>query len=418
MNIEKNSSSAAFSAFRQKEFIFYTLARFTLILGAQMQYTIVGWQVKVLTNDPLSLGRIGLAEAIPFIAIAPFAGHIADLIDRKILIFAATLFFMLSSVFLLWFTMGSSHAIQDYGTLPIYAVIFMTGIARGFIGPTYFALLPQIVSRDQIPNAATWSSTVFHIGAVLGPAIAGLLLGFIGMKFSYATSLTLISLSLIFILLIKNKGVVKKTTTESFSRNLSAGIRFVVKNQMVFSALSLDLFAVLFGGATALLPIFATDILHVGEQGFGFLRAAPAFGAVVMAGILAYYPPKKNAGRTLLWSVAVFGVCMILFAVSKNFYLSLFILAISGAFDNVSVVVRHIVLQLATPDEMRGRVAAVNGMFIGSSNEIGAFESGVAARLMGLIPSVIFGGCMTLGIVGLIAKISPKLRKLDLKSMQ
>jgi len=416
--ITPENKPSAFSAFREKEFIFYTLARFTLILGAQMQYTVVGWQIKELTNDVLSLGLIGLAEAIPFICIAPFAGHIADIIDRKKIIFFATLFFMVASALLLWFTTDYSHAIENYGSLPIYGVIFMTGIARGFIGPTYFAILPQIVSREQIPNAATWSSTVFHIGAVAGPAMAGLILGFIGMKFSYSTSLILISLSLIFILLIKKKGVVKKTINESFMMNLSAGIRFVYKNQIVFSALSLDLFAVLFGGATALLPIFATDILDVGEKGFGFLRAAPAFGAVVMAGILAYYPVRKNAGRTLLWCVASFGICMIAFALSENFYLSLFILALSGAFDNVSVVVRHIILQLSTPDEMRGRVAAVNGMFIGSSNEIGAFESGVAAKLLGLIPSVIFGGCMTIGIVGLVAKVSPKLRKLNLQSIQ
>ncbi len=210
----------------------------------------------------------------------------------------------------------------------------------------------------------------------------------------------------------------KTESKESFVTNLSAGIKFVTGNQVVFSALSLDLFAVLFGGATALLPIFATDILNVGEEGFGFLRAAPAFGAVVMAGILAYYPPRKRAGTTLLWSVCLFGVCTILFAVSKNFYISLLLLALSGAFDNVSVVVRHIILQLSTPDNMRGRVAAVNGMFIGSSNEIGAFESGLAAKIMGIVPSVIFGGCMTIGIVGLVAKVSPKLRKMDLQNIQ
>ena len=409
--------SKPFSAFREKEFIFYLLARFTYILGAQMQYTIVGWQVKELTNDPLSLGLIGLAEAIPFICIAPFAGHIADMFDRKKIILLATLFFMSATGLLLWFSSGHSHALENFGALPIYGVIFMTGIARGFTGPTYFAILPQIVPREQIPNAATWSSTTFHIAAVAGPAMAGLILGFIVIKFSYSSSLTLISCSLIFILLIKKKGVVKKSYTEPFFRSLSAGMRFVFQNKIVFGALSLDLFAVLFGGATALLPIFATDILQVGSQGFGLLRAAPAFGAIVMAGILAWFPAQKNAGRTLLLAVAMFGVCMICFAVSKNFYLSLFILALSGAFDNVSVVVRQIVLQLTTPDDMRGRVAAVNGIFIGSSNEIGAFESGVAAKLMGLIPSVIFGGCMTIGIVGLTAKFSPKLRKLDMKAI-
>jgi MFS family permease len=415
-NIKSNSS--AFSALRVKEFLWYLLARFGLILGAQMQYTIVGWQIKELTNDPLSLGLIGLAEAIPYICIAPFAGHIADLFDRKKILLFSTSFFILSTMFLFWFTKSGSFIIDQYGAIPIYIVIFSTGIARGFIGTSYFALLPQLVSREQIPNAATWSSTVFHVCAVVGPAAGGLLLGYADMSTAYATSIVLITISLLFILLIKSRPVAKIESKESFITNLSAGLRFVKGNQIVLSALSLDLFAVLFGGAIALLPIFATDILHVGEKGFGFLRAAPAFGAVVMAGILAYYPPKKRAGTTLLWSVAMFGLCTIVFAVSKNYYLSLILLAVSGAFDNVSVVVRHVILQLSTPDNMRGRVAAVNGMFIGSSNEIGAFESGVAAKLMGIIPSVIFGGCMTIGIVGLIAKISPKLRKMDLQTME
>ena len=417
MSIEKNSP-APFSTLKVREFVWYLLARFGLILGAQMQYTIVGWQIKVLTNDPLSLGLIGLAEAVPFICIAPFAGHIADIIDRKKILLYSTIFFAVSTSLLVWFTKGGSFVIEQYGAIPIYIVIFLTGIARGFIGPSYFALLPQLVSREQIPNAATWSSTIFHICAVAGPAAGGLLLGYADMSTAYAVSLILIACSVFFILLIKNRPTERKESKESFTTNLSAGIRFVKGNEVVFSALSLDLFAVLFGGATALLPIFATDILHVGEQGFGFLRAAPAFGAVVMAGILAYFPPKKSAGTTLLWAVVMFGVCTIFFAVSKNFYLSLLLLALSGAFDNVSVVVRHIILQLSTPDNMRGRVAAVNGMFIGSSNEIGAFESGVAAKMMGIIPSVIFGGCMTIGIVGLVAKVSPKLRKMNLQTIQ
>lgn len=417
MNTEKNNPSAPFSSFQNKEFIWYLFARFGLILGAQMQYTIVGWQIKELTNDPLSLGLIGLAEAIPFLAVAPFAGHIADIIDRKKILLVATALLMLSLVFLLWFVLEPA-IIEKFGTIPIYSVIFLTGIARGFIGPAYFALLPQIVVRGLIPNAATWSSTIFHICAVGGPAAGGLILGFAGMDYAYAASLVFIFISFICLLFIKNRPLPKKESHESFMTNLSAGIRFVMKNQVVFSALSLDLFAVLFGGATALLPIFATDILKVGEEGFGFLRAAPAFGAVVMAGVLAYYPPQRKAGITLLWSVVLFGVCIILFAVSENYYLSLFLLALSGAFDNVSVVVRHIILQLATPDDMRGRVAAVNGMFIGSSNEIGAFESGVAAKLLGLVPSVIFGGSMTIAIVGVIAKISPQLRKLNLQTMQ
>ncbi len=417
MFFKKSNASAAFSSFQNKEFIFYLLARLGFILGAQMQYTIVGWQVKLITNDALSLGLLGLAEAIPFLCIAPFAGHIADIIDRKKIIITATFFLLSATALLVWFSSDNCTVLQTYGALPIYVVIFMTGIARGFIGPTYFAILPQIVERDQIPNAATWSSTTFHISAVMGPALGGLLLGFIGMEFSYIFSFLLIGASILFIMLIKSKGVPPKINKEPFGTSLLAGIRFVYKNQIVFSALSLDLFAVLFGGAIALLPIFATDILHVGETGFGLLRAAPAFGAIVMSGFLAYSPLKKNAGVILLWAVSAFGICMILFALSRNFYLSLLILAMSGAFDNISVVVRQIILQLSTPDNMRGRVSAVNSMFIGSSNEIGAFESGVAARLLGLIPSVIFGGSMTIIIVGIIAKLSPKLRKMDLEKI-
>lgn len=417
MNTDTNSSGA-FASFRVKEFIWYILARFTFIGGAQMQYVIVGWQIYELTRDPLSLGLIGLAEAVPFIGTALIGGHVADIIDRRKIMIASTAFFMAGSFLLFYFTLDMSTAIQTYGTLPIYAVIFMTGIARGFIGPSYFAILPQIVSRELIPNAATWSSTTFHIAAVAGPASAGLVYGFFGAQTAYGIVVALTGISLYFILLLKKRTVPVKEKAESLLRSLSAGLRFVFKNQIVLSALSLDLFAVLFGGATALLPIFANEILETGPEGLGILRAAPAFGAVVMAGILAYYPPKKNAGRTLLWSVFAFGVCMILFSLSENFYLSLLILTLSGAFDNVSVVVRHIILQLATPDDMRGRVAAVNGIFIGSSNEIGAFESGVAAKLMGLIPSVIFGGFMTIGIVGLISRFSAGLRRLNLQSMQ
>ena len=313
-----NNTSIPFSALQIREFVWYLLARFALILGAQMQYTIVGWQIKVLTNDPLSLGLIGLAEAIPYICIAPFAGHIADLFDRKKILLYSTAFFAVSTMALFWFIKGGSFIIQQYSAIPIYIVIFFTGIARGFIGPSYFALLPQLVSREQIPNAATWSSTVFHVCAVLGPATGGLLLGYADMSTAYGVSILLISFSVLFIFLIKSRPTQKSESKESFTANLSAGIRFVAGNQIVLSALSLDLFAVLFGGAIALLPIFATDILHVGEKGFGFLRAAPAFGAVVMAIVLAYYPPKKRAGTTLLWSVIMFGLCTILFALAKN----------------------------------------------------------------------------------------------------
>lgn len=384
----------------------------------QMQSVIVGWQIYELTKDPLSLGLIGLAEAVPFIIIAFFSGSVVDTFDRKKIILFSTLFLMLGSFLLFYFSLDISSSLKTFGTSPIYLVTFITGIARGFINPSYFAVLPNTVSRELLTNATTWSSSTFHIAAVIGPAAAGLMYGFFGVTISYACVLGFLCASLLFVLFIGNKPVTRTGQKEKITARLSAGLKFVFTNQIILSALSLDMFAVLFGGAVALLPIFADTILQVGPQGLGILRSAPAFGAIIMTGFLAYFPLHKNAGRIMLWAVAGFGVCMIAFALSTNFYLSVLILAISGMLDDVSVVIRQTVLQLSTPDEMRGRVAAVNGIFIGSSNEIGAFESGVAAKLMGLIPSVIFGGIMTIVTVAAVAKKAKKLRTLNLSSLQ
>jgi len=402
-----------FASLKIRDFSFFIYARFTLTIAVLIQSVIVEWQMYQITHDALQLGLIGLAEAIPFICIALFAGHVADIVSRKKIIIYATLFLILGTVFLFYFSFNLQKNVELFGTAPIYIATAILGLCRGFIGPSYFAFMTQLIPKEHYANAATWNSSTWQIGAVSGPAIAGLLYGFLGATVSYAIDAGLIFLSLFFVLFIPARPAAKKDRTESVFKSIRSGLNFVFSNQIVLGALSLDLFAVLFGGAVALLPIFADQVLHVGPQGLGFLRAAPAVGAVTMGLTLAFNPIKKNAGRILLWNVAAFGLFTIAFALSANFYLSLLFLAITGAVDNVSVLVRSTVLQLTTPDEMRGRVSSVNSVFIGSSNEIGAFESGAAAKLMGLIPSVIFGGIMTIIVVLTTSKVAPKLRKLD-----
>jgi len=402
-----------FAVLRYKEFNFFLANRFFLTLGIQMQSVIVGWQVYALTKDVFALGMIGLTEAIPFIAISLFSGHVADTFNRKyILLFFTFLFFVVTG-FLLYFSLDGVSVLKNYGTLPIFISIAFVGVIRGFISAANSSFMAQLVPRTVYGNAATWNSTVWHIASVLGPSLAGLLIA-VNYTTAYIVDISFICLAFLAFLFIASKPIPAKEKTESLFESLAAGIKFVFKNQLILGALSLDLFAVLFGGAVALLPAFADKILHAGAIELGFLRAAPAVGAVLMALIIAYKPPTKNAGRNLFLSVGAFGLATILFGLSTNFYLALFFLFLTGAFDNVSVVIRHTILQLSTPDNMRGRVSAVNGIFIGSSNEIGAFESGAAARAFGLRPSIVLGGIMTVLVVLATAKLAPKLRKLNI----
>ena len=410
---KSNPKHKAFEVLKIRDFTFFIYARFALTIGVLIQSVIVEWQVYEITHDPLQLGLIGLAEAIPFICIALFAGHVADVVSRKKIIFWATLFLTIGTAFLCWYSFQLKALLPLWGTTPIYAAIVITGLARGFIGPSYFAFLTQLIPKEQYATGAAWNSSTWQIGAVSGPAIAGLLYGFFGPTVSYFVDVIIILSSLLFIAIIPERPIAKKNLKEPLLLSIKSGLDFVFSNQLVLGALSLDLFAVLFGGAVALLPVFAGDILKVGPQGLGFLRAAPAIGAVIMGLFLAFNPLKRKAGKILLWSVAFFGLFTIGFAFSVNFYVSLLLLALIGAADNVSVVVRSTILQLNTPDEMRGRVSSVNSVFIGSSNEIGAFESGAAAKLMGLVPSVVFGGIMTLIVVATTAKVAPKLKAMD-----
>lgn len=401
-----------YGALRISEFRYFVSARFFITLAIQIQSVVVAWQVYEITNDPLALGLIGLAEAIPSIAVSLYAGHVADVMDRRKIILGCVFTLLFCSTALLYLTYQPTAFFQSYGVLPIYAVIFISGIARGFLSPAFFSFMPQLVTRDLYGNAVTWNSTLWETATITGLALGGLLYGF-GVKAAYAVDVVLTLTGLVLLTFISSKPLPTASEEEGVAEKIKAGLRFVFHNKIILSAISLDLFAVLFGGAVALLPIFAKEILHVGVWGVGFLRAAPSVGALLMAFYVTHYPIKRNAGKILLSCVAGFGLCMICFALSENFWLSLSILMLSGAFDCVSVIIRGSLLQTLTPENMKGRVSAVNHIFVGSSNEIGSFESGLAAKLMGTVPSVIFGGAMTLGVVAVTGWVSKSIRTLQ-----
>ena len=395
------------------DFRFFISARLCVTLAIQIQGVVVGYQVYELTNDPFSLGLIGRAEARPSIVVSLYAGHVADIVMRKKIIIwcLATLVFCSSS--LLFFTTDASSFILDHGVVPIYSVIFISGIARGFLTPANFSFMPQLVPRELFPNAVTINSTTWETGSIAGPALGGFLYGFLGITATYAVDVFLTIAGLLLILNVASRPLPQESEEQGVVEKIKAGLKFVFMNKIVLAAISLDLFAVLFGGAVALLPIFADQILHVGAMGFGLLRAAPSVGALLIAFVVMHNPIKKNMGRLLLWCVAGFGFCMIGFGLSTSFWLSLALLIASGGFDCVSVIIRLTLLQTLTPENMKGRVSAVNNIFIGSSNEIGMFESGVAAKAFGVVPSVILGGCMTVAVVSTISWFGKSLRRLQ-----
>jgi MFS family permease len=415
--MKKFLSGEAFEVVHNRNFRLFLIYRFLLTSATLMQSVIVGWQLYNITKDVLSLGMIGLTEVIPQVSIALFAGHFVDIWDRKKIIFYTTFLLLFGSLLLTFYSVPSLNMQLLWGVAPIFVTIFISGLVRGILMPANTALLGQLVRRDLLTGAATWSSTVWHVAAVTGPAIGGLVYGFFGIIPAYSLVFIFYLLCSILLLFIKSPGKVALVAgaAEGIFIRIKEGIFYVFRNKVLLSAFTLDMFAVLFGGAVAMLPVFASDILNVGPEGLGFLRACPAIGAILMSAILTFRPPVSRSGPQLLYSVFGFGLCMIVFAFSKSFLLSTFCLFLSGVFDNVSVIIRASILQLYTADEMKGRVAAVNSIFIGSSNELGAFESGVAARFMGLIPSVVFGGVMTLIVVSFAALKSPALRTLALK---
>lgn len=380
-------------------------------IATMVQTVVVGWQVYQITRDPLALGLIGLAEALPFIAVALPAGQVADRFDRRKICLAALSVLTACAVALAWMTLGG---FLHTGTVwAIYAVIFVSGIARSFLQPTRTALSADLVPREIYLNAITWRSSTWQFAAVAGPAAGGLLLGFAGEGISYATSAVLLLGAWYALYRVEARPTPADEKESAGVAGLLQGIHFLRGQPMLLGAFTLDLFSVLFAGAEALLPVFATDILHVGAQGLGILRAAPAAGSVLMSVYLSHRPLRGRQGHLLLVSVALYGLCISGFGLSPSFPLSVLLLALSGMFDNVSVVMRSTLLQTLTPRNLLGRVAAVNAIFIGSSNEIGAFESGVAARLLGPVMAVVLGGFVPIVVTGTIAWRVPTLRKLE-----
>jgi MFS family permease len=396
----------SYASLRYANFRRLILAYGTSTVAREAQIVVVGWQVYEQTKDPLALGLIGLAEALPFIAIALYAGHVADRANRRAIALAGTFGLLLSAVALLLFTILRITAVW-----PIYAVIFLSGIGRSFTRPAVTALSAELIPRELYSNAVAWRSSTWQFAAVFGPAAGGLLYGFGGAATAYAVVCVFMAISIVAFAWIEHEARTLEAHDVSVSESLRTGLQFVWNEPVVLAAMTLDLFAVLFGGAAALRPIFAR-MLGSGPEGLGVLRAAPAIGSFFMGIYLAHRPPIRRAGVTLFASVAVFGVCIIAFALSRNFYLSLVLLTLSGMADQISVLIRGTLIQTITPAHLLGRVSAVNQIFIGSSNEIGAFESGLAARIMGTVPSVIFGGAMTLVVVAVVALWSPPLRQM------
>jgi MFS family permease len=400
-----------YAALRIPNFRWFIVSTLTLTVAAQIQGVVVAWQVYEVTRDPLSLGLIGLAEAFPFIGFSLYAGHVADRLNRRTISIAALVVMLLCGLTLLAFSL-MPRFLHRYGAGPFYAIIFVTGIARSFLQPSRNALGAEIVPRALYPNAVAWRSSTWQIAAVLGPAIGGLLYGFASATIAYVVDAVLLMVALVAFSTIVYERRLAPTMELSIVESLKMGLRFVWRESVLLSALTLDLFSVLLGGAEALLPIFAGSILHVGPQGLGILRAAPAVGAVLISIYLAHRAPFERAGRTLLVAVAMFALCIIAFGVSRSFILSVLLLALSGMADQVSVLIRSTLLQTLTPEHLLGRVSSVNSIFIGSSNEIGAFESGVTARLLGTVRAVVLGGVASLGVVAIIAARVPRLRNL------
>jgi MFS family permease len=402
-----------YSALRVPDFRRFLTARLLSTLGTQMMSVSVGYLMYELTNSKLMLGYIGLVEAIPAICVSLLAGHLIDKYNRKVII-ALCLGTLLTCAFLLLLlTHQIGHWPQSSIVQGIFGVIFITGIGRGFASPANFAFLPQLVNKETLPNAITWGSSTWQVASISGLGIGGLLYGFAGVKVTFIVICTLLLIALISLLSIGSRPVPASNLQESAWVRIREGLAFVYGNKLILAAIALDLFSVLFGGAVAILPVFAKDILQVGPQGLGWLRAAMSIGAIIMGFVIAHRQMGKNAGKVMLACVAGFGLCMIVFGLSEYFWLSFACLLVAGMLDEVSVFVRSSLIQHQTPDHMKGRVFSVNSIFITSSNELGAFESGLAAELLGTVPSVVFGGSMTLLIVAVTWFTARQLRDFD-----
>ncbi|KGO90399.1 MFS transporter [Flavobacterium suncheonense] len=406
-----------FSALRIKEFRWFLAMRLAMVLAWSMQFVLIEWEVYSITKDPWSLGLIGLMEVIPAIAMALFAGHIVDQSEKRGLLLKCLSGLTLISTLMCLLVQSELTALLSKDTVLfcIYALVFLGGIVRAFIIPSVFSLLGLTVPKQEYANAATWSSSTWQIAAVFGPAFAGFAIGWIGVFWSMVFVVSCLVAALLLLTPIRPKPILNPKIGEPIAKSLKEGISFVFQNKTILNAISLDMFAVLFGGAVALLPVFAQDILKVGSEGFGILRAAPAIGSLLTMLVATSLSLNHNAGKKLLLAVFGFGICILVFGLSTNFWISVVALFLSGITDGISVVIRQTILQIYTPDHMRGRVSSVNSIFVGSSNELGAFESGLTSRLFGVVPAVVFGGIMTLVVTGTMGVVSPKFRNLNIE---
>ena len=398
----------AYAALRVRDFRWFLAGHLLSVLGVQMQTTAVGWQLYEMTNSDLALGMVGLVQIVPMLGFALPAGQVADRYDRRKTLMSATTLAMVAASGLAVVTMWAGANVPL-----IYACLFLSGLARAFQGPARSSLMPQLVGRQTFRNAVSWNVSGFELSSMIGPALAGwliYLLGGVTPVYVFA-GLGSVIYFVMLATLTNRSYTAESRDSRTDMKTLVAGFKYVWNTKLLLAAMSLDMFAVLFGGAVALLPVYAKDILHVGPAGFGALQAAPSLGAITMALVTTHLPPFERAGRTLLWAVAGFGLATIVFGLSGNFWLSLGMLFLTGAFDNISVVVRQTLATILTPDKMRGRVSSVNGMFISASNELGRFESGTVAALFGPIFSVVSGGVGTLIVVVMVALSSPKLRR-------
>ena len=374
--------------------------------------TVVGYQVYLLTRSPLALGWLGLVEAIPAISLSLYGGHVADRRDRRSIVLLSSLV----SVGCVLCLAGISIEGSGLGLEAILAVIFASGVAIGFLRPALSAFEAQVIPLEFAATGASWVSSIWQTGAIIGPVLGGIAYARVGVTWTYVLIAALVAAETGCIALIARKPLPLLAVGESIRTSLVSGIGYVRRSEALLGSMALDLFAVLFGGVIALLPIFASDILHVGPVGLGLLRTAPAVGALTTMLVATRRPPMRHAGPVLLTAVAGFGISILVFAVSSNFYLSFAALFASGLTDGISVIIRNVILRVMSPEHLRGRIASVNWVFIGASNEIGAFESGFAASLLGTVPSVIAGACVTLAVVAFVAAKSPGLRRLNLAS--
>ena len=391
------------------------LGRFIFIMGLRMTGTVIGWWIYNLTNSPIALGLVGLSEVIPAVSLALYAGHYIDRNENRALLLKCVILYV--CCILCFIFLSDDHTLKTIKPWNIATIIFIiigiTGAIRSFSGPVFLALISKIVPRKDLPAATAISSATWLTASIAGHALGGFLIAMLDIHYTFFIILIFVTIGFLLLSKISSKAVFTKIAASTTWQSVKEGIKYVYKTKEIFGALTLDLFAVLFGGAVALIPVFARDILKIGPIGFGWLNSASDIGSIIMVTFLTLFPLKKNQGKILLYTVAGFGVFMIVFALAKVFWLSFIALLISGALDGVSMIVRGTILQLKTPDELRGRVMSVNGMFINSSNELGQFESGIVAKLMGIVPSVIFGGCMTIGVVVTTWIKAPALRKME-----